>query len=489
MPYLTTTAIEQCLQFLANTYPQIVTQMALPEPSPEGRTSHAIKIAKGTGDRHGVLLIGGVHARELVNPDLLVAFALKLCQAYSGNTGLTYGAKSYGAVDVKLIVETLDTIIFPLVNPDGRTYVQAAGGDAWWRKNRAHHAGTTCVGVDLNRNFDFLWSSGIGTSTDPCEYQIYRGPTAFSEPESRNVRHLLDTFPHVECMIDVHSFSEDFLYPWGDDENQSSNTSMNFMNPAFDGMRGVPGDVTYKEYIPQTDWDWFVRTGKRVTDAINAVRGRTYVPKESIGLYPTSGTSDDYAYARHFVDGSKRRVYAFTLETGREFQPVYSEALQIIDEVSAGLVEFCLACICVIEDVATSAKLTDRLGELQAVRIQLAKSKTGRAWVDALERNTPALMRAFQANKTLRKQAAEILSEAADAVGPRAPKGGGISKELVKRADDLAQQLSKRDATLAKALKPVRPQLKKLGGRTLAAGLKEIDRPVRRPASPRKSSK
>jgi carboxypeptidase T len=470
--YLTTNALEQSLQLLANQYPQLVTRIALPEASPEGRTSHAIKIAHGGGDRRGVLFVGGVHARELVNPDLLVAFALRLCQAYTGNTGLTYGPKSYSSTQVKLIVDVLDTIIFPLVNPDGRAFVQTS--DPMWRKNRAHHAGTTCVGVDINRNFDFLWSSGIGTSTNPCDYQIYRGPSAFSEPETRNVRSLLDTFPHVDSMIDVHSYSEDFLYPWGDDENQSSNPSMNFRNASFDGQRGITGDTAYKEYIPQPDWDWFATTARRVTDAITAVRGRPYVPKESIGLYPTSATSEDYAFSRHFADSSKRRVYGFTLETGREFQPPYSEALAIIDEVSAGLVEFLLASICIVDEVARRSKLSGRLDEFREVRARLVKSKTGRKWVDELERHTPALIEAFSGDEALMKRAAEVLVATADAVGPRAPEGV-VSEELVARADELAHHVGAKNHELAKALEPFRRDVKHLAGTPLARGLKELD--------------
>ena len=481
--YLTTDAVEGTLQLLEAAYPTFVTRIPLPEASPHGRTSHAIKIANGSGpNRHGVLFLGGLHARELVNPDLLVAFSARLCYAYNAGAGITYGPTTYSALDVKLIVDSLDTIVFPLVNPDGRAYVQDPAGDVWWRKNRAAHPGTACIGVDLNRNFDLLWSSGIGTSADPCEYQIYRGPSAFSEPETRNVRALLESFPNVDCMIDVHSYSEDFLYPWGDDENQSTNPAMNFHNPAFDGARGTPGDTAYKEYIPQTDWDWFVRTAKRVTDAITAVRGRPYTPKESIGLYPTSGTSDDYAYARHFVDGAKRRVYAFTLETGREFQPVYSEALQIIDEVSAGLLEFLLAAICVVDEVARGTHLADRLDELHAVRATLAKSKAGRAWVDQLERSSPALVRLLSADEGLRKEAEGILAAAVDVVGPRAPREGVVPKELVERTAGLAKKLGERDQTLQKDLARFERDVGHFAGKSLAAGLKELDRAAPQPA-------
>jgi murein tripeptide amidase MpaA len=338
--YLTAAGVESVLEYLANTYPTICQLIVLPEQSHEGRTIRAVKIASRTdGDRLGVLFIGGVHAREIVNPDLLVSFALNLCQAYTSGTGLTFEGRSYDPYTVRVLVDTLDIFILPLVNPDGRVYVQSPTGDAFWRKNRNPNPGLPCQGIDLNRNYDVLWSSGIGTSADSCS-DVFRGSNAFSEPETRNVRHLLDDYPDIMAMIDVHSYLQLVLYPWGDDDNQSTDPSMNFTNPAYDGMRGTAGDSIYREYMPQTDEGWFATTGKRMKDAIAAVRGRVYTVEPSINLYPTSGTSKDYAYSRHFVDATKRKVFAYTVETGTEFQPPYSEALNIISEVSSGLVEF-----------------------------------------------------------------------------------------------------------------------------------------------------
>ena len=66
------------------------------------------------------------------------------------------------------MLENIDIIIFPDVNPDGKKYSQTADDtsvpismeDIWWRKNRnpkpvpngnsPNHA----TGVDINRNFD-----------------------------------------------------------------------------------------------------------------------------------------------------------------------------------------------------------------------------------------------------------------------------------------------------------------------------------------------
>jgi len=101
MAYLSAAGIEACLQYLAATYPAICQLIVLPEPSVEGRTSRAVKISHGGGERHGVLFIGGVHARELVNPDTLVGWALDLCEAYTANTGLTYGPKVFDASTIK----------------------------------------------------------------------------------------------------------------------------------------------------------------------------------------------------------------------------------------------------------------------------------------------------------------------------------------------------------------------------------------------------
>jgi carboxypeptidase T len=347
--YLTVAGIESSLQYLSSTYPSTCQLIPLPEQTWEQRTSRAIKLAQGTGaNRPGVLLLGGVHARELVNPDLLLSFALKLCQSYKAGTGLTFGNKSYDASTIQQIVNKLDLYIFPLVNPDGRAFVQSPTGNPMWRKNRNPNPGQSSLGVDLNRNFDFLWSSGIGTSSHPRD-DIFKGNEAFSEPEIRNVRYLLDTYKNITTMLDIHSYSELVMYPWGDDENQRSNPMMNFHNRVYDGLRGKVGDSDYQEYIPNADLNWFVNTCNRVRDGIKAVRGTVYTVQPSVGLYPTTATSDDYAYSRHFIDSSNQKVLAGVMETGKEFQPPYTEALKIIAEISSGLIEFCLASLTVSE--------------------------------------------------------------------------------------------------------------------------------------------
>ena len=79
-----------------------------------------------------------------------------------------------------------------------------------------------------------------------------------------------------------------------------------------------------------------------MNDAIAAASGTAYDFEQSFSLYPTSGASDDYAYSRHFVDGTKGKILSFTVECGTSFQPSWQEAEKVIIELCAGLVGFCL---------------------------------------------------------------------------------------------------------------------------------------------------
>jgi murein tripeptide amidase MpaA len=343
--YLTVAGIDTSVLHLATSYPSICQLLELPEKSVEGRTIRALKIAGGAGDgRFGILFTAGLHAREILNPDLLLAFALRLCRAYQGNSGLVFGGKSFDAATLRDLVERLDIFVLPLVNPDGREHVQSPVGDEMWRKNRNPNPGQPCAGVDLNRNFDFLWSSGIGTASYACS-EVYKGTGAGSEPEVRNICYLLDRFVNIGCYVDVHSYSQLILYPWGNDDAQSVNPDMNFRNPAYDGLRGTPGDTTYKEYVPADALAWHANTARQVRDAIRAVRGRQYLATPGIALYPTTGTASDFAYARHFIDSARTRVWGFTVETATEFQPPYAEGREVMAEVCAGLLQFCVACV------------------------------------------------------------------------------------------------------------------------------------------------
>lgn len=490
MPYMSVSAINACVDYITSTYSAIATQIALPENSVEGRLVKAFKIANGSGtNRTGVLFLGGTHARELVNPETVVSFALRLCNAYTNNTSLTFGPKVYDASTVQTVVNGLDLILVPMVNPDGREFCLTPGGYGMWRKNRKPPTVASCPGlpperrhgVDLNRNYDFLWSSGIGTSADSCS-DVYKGPSAFSEPETRNVRWIIDNFRNIATMIDIHSYSELVLFPWGDDNNQSSDPAQNFQNPAFNGQRGVPGSG-YAEYIPQVDLDAHIAAGERIRDGIAAVRGRTYTVQQSVLLYPTTGTTHDYAYSRKFVDTGRRRILGFTLETAREFQPNDVEKDQVITEVSAGLMECLMETLCPAEVVEA---LLDTLFPLQAMRefrdLHMLASAGGRSLEQLFRKHSFEVVSLVQSNESALKAAASLMSVAgrffSDQRGPSEQK---ISKNDVAEASKALALLQKHgSAALKKSIRLVSVELRRAQGRTLTGAAKVLDRAKRR---------
>lgn len=356
--YLNVADVESSLASAAAANADFTQLLALPHKTWEGRTCHAIRIAKGNQPgRPGIYFLGGVHAREWGSPDILINFIEQLCQAYRTHSGITIGNARFTADQIRQIVETKDVCIFPQANPDGRNHSMTVAPD--WRKNRrpaATGGGPNCVGVDLNRNYDFLWdfkkhfapNAPVANSTNPCDHDVYIGPVPMSEPETQNAVWLFDHFPNIRYFIDVHSYSEDILYNWGDDQNQSQNTQMNFRNASFDGKRGVANDTKYKEFITAADKTAAVNLANRMRTAIAAVRGRQYTVMQAMSLYPTAGASDDYAYSRHLTDAAKAKIISYTIEWGSPanetpFHPPYPEMKQIIQEITAALLQFCVS--------------------------------------------------------------------------------------------------------------------------------------------------
>jgi murein tripeptide amidase MpaA len=356
--YLDYDGIVRAIRALRAGYPNIAWDFAM-RLTYEQRFPSILRIrAPPQIKKPGVLIIGGLHARELVNPDILVSLAIDLLYINSlTKTSLRYGGIVFPNSTIKSILRNLDIYILPLANPDGR--VHAMNIYDMWRMNRIPNGGRTCPGsscpqvdgkgVDLNRNFDFLWNSGIMTSPDPCGcFQIYKGPRPFSEQETIQIRQLLDGDFGIDSVVDVHSYREAVLHPWQIDENQSTDINMNFRNPDYDGQRGRLGD-TYKEYIPQNDLNRYAFVAGIMRDSIRSVRGRQYAAGPgAVTIYPASATAMDYAYSRHF-DSTRKKVFAMALETGRMFNPVnpengvqvgQDEKWQITKEISAALVQF-----------------------------------------------------------------------------------------------------------------------------------------------------
>jgi murein tripeptide amidase MpaA len=359
--YLNAAQIESALAGLRNAYPSLCELIALPEPTFEGRKYHAVRIRKTLPGQVGVLFMAGVHAREIGGPEAAINFCADLLEAYSGGKGVRYVNTVFTAQAVKNIVETLSVVVLPCANPDGYNYrrTSPAPDAEKWRKNRNPASSgdvPSRIGVDINRNHDFLWDfrkhfhPNTSPASDNPADDTYHGTAPASEPETRNIRWLLDTYPEIGYALDIHSVNGSVLYSWGHDENQTVNSAMSFLNASNDGQRGRPYDG-YSEFIPEIDEDAARGIAVGMAHAANGVRAFGYHAVQSFWLdtgdqqpFPTSGAVDDYCYSRHFRNLG-RKVFGFTLEFGNNqdggFNATWAQAVPRILEVSAAMMALC----------------------------------------------------------------------------------------------------------------------------------------------------
>ncbi len=310
---LNTTEIASALINFEATYPELCRRLQLPKKTYEGRVCHALQIAKGHAQHKPVvLIIAGVHAREWGGPDIVVNFAGDLLRAYSKGKGLQYLKKTFLARDIRTIVEESTLVVFPCVNPDGVEFSHTKR--YLWRKNRnpAHSKGDAKkIGVDINRNYDFMWDFKKffhpaawtdSLASDNPAIETFHGPEPFSEPETQNVRWLMDRFNPV-LFLDLHSYDGDVLFSWGSDENQITDPSQNFINPAYNGKRGRIGD-TYREYLSMRDYETATGIATAVSDAMRDVRNR-----------PSGLNQDVFLHSRIQLRGGHQRSVSSDLES------------------------------------------------------------------------------------------------------------------------------------------------------------------------------
>ena len=230
-----------------------------------------------TAPKPKFFLMAEIHAREYTTAETAARFAEYLVNNYGSNPDVTW------------LLDYNEVHILPMTNPDGRKFAETG---IEWRKNTDNDDGCTTpnlYGTDLNRNSSFKWG-GAGSSSNPCD-EIYHGPVAGSEPETQAVQNYVtsilpdlrgpadtdpapDTYPGL--FLTLHSYSDLVLYPWG-----WTNTPA----PNMTGLATLGRKFGYYNH---------------------------YTVEQSIGLYPTTGTTDDWAYGTLGVP-------AFTFEMGTAF--------------------------------------------------------------------------------------------------------------------------------------------------------------------------
>jgi hypothetical protein len=230
------------------------------------------------GPKPTLFIMTAVHAREYATAELATRFAELLIAQYGHNADITWLLDYH---EIHLLLHA---------NPDGRK--EAESGVLWRKNSNADYCTSFPAqrGADLNRNFSFGWGCCGGSSSSQCS-DVYRGATAVSEPETVAIEtYVRSQFPDLRepplqaaapitttgLFLDLHSYGQLVLWPWGFTTDAAPN------GPALQTL------------------------GRKLAYF------NSYWPEQAIGLYPTDGTTDDFAYG-------ELGLPAYTLELGTSF--------------------------------------------------------------------------------------------------------------------------------------------------------------------------
>ena len=273
-------------QHIANDYPLLATWIDIGDSwkkvafgSESGYDMWVLRLTNSlvAGPKPKLFIISSIHAREYAPAELNTRFAEYLVSNYGVDPDVTWLLDYH---EIHLLLQA---------NPDGRERAEAG---LFWRKNVNNNycTDTNSRGADLNRNFEFQWDCCSGSSGYECD-ETYRGLSPASEPETQAIQNYMRSiFPDQRdallsspappdatgIFIDLHSYGELVLWPWGFTTSAPPNSA---------ALRTLGRKFA-----------WF----------------NGYTPEQSIGLYPTDGATDDFAYGDLGVAG-------YTFELGTAF--------------------------------------------------------------------------------------------------------------------------------------------------------------------------
>ncbi|XP_020857992.1 carboxypeptidase A1-like [Phascolarctos cinereus] len=196
--YHTLEEIDEFIDLLVAENPNLVSKIEIGN-SYEGRPLNVLKFSTGGSNRPAIWIDTGIHSREWVTQATGIWFAKKITEDYGQDETLT------------AILDSMDIFLEIVTNPDGFAYTHSS--NRLWRKTRSINAGSSCVGVDPNRN----WDAGFGltgASSNPCS-ETYHGKSAFSEVEVKSVVDFVTNHGNIKAFISIHSYSQLLMYPYG----------------------------------------------------------------------------------------------------------------------------------------------------------------------------------------------------------------------------------------------------------------------------------
>ncbi|HSL89175.1 MAG TPA: M14 family zinc carboxypeptidase [Ignavibacteriaceae bacterium] len=268
--YYTFNEIVANLDSMYAQYSNIITEKYSVGTSQQGRTIWAVKISDNPNNNESEPAVGYdalIHAREPQSMASMMYFMWYLLENYGTDPEVTY------------LVNNREMYFIPCVNPDGYEYNRQTNptGGGMWRKNRRNN-GDGSYGVDLNRNFGYMWGYDNNGSSPTPSSETYRGPSPFSEPEAVAVRDLAIQ-KNYGTHFNMHSWQNAFLYPWG------------YINLQ------TPDSLIYREFAQD----------------MSAYNNYVYGISGQILGYNSNGSVRDWMYGEQIA---KAKAFGYTVEIG-----------------------------------------------------------------------------------------------------------------------------------------------------------------------------
>jgi carboxypeptidase T len=255
----------------------------------QGRPVYWLRISNNPDveqDKPKVLYTALTHAREPLSMQQMIYQMWYLLENYGTEPEITY------------LIDNLEMYFVPCVNPDGYIYNQQINpnGGGMHRKNMRVNADYS-TGVDLNRNFGYMWGYDNSGSSPTPSSNTFRGTGPFSEPETQLLKQFAETYD-FSLALNNHTYSDLLIYPWG---------YQNQLTP---------------------DGEVFSAFASLLTRENNYTYGTCY---ETLNYFANGG-SDDWFYGEQ---QTKNKVFAFTPEAGSPSDGFWP-AMNRIETICAG---------------------------------------------------------------------------------------------------------------------------------------------------------
>jgi len=237
-------------------------------------------VSAGSQGRPEVVVDSLIHARERASLEMSL-YMIGVLTDYYGKTGTTLGQR------VTRLLDTTVVYVLPVLNPDGAVFDFKGGVFHKWRKNRQPIPNSTEIGIDLNRNFRFMWGCCGGSSANPAK-EDYRGPTYFYAPEVVAYRDFIKSHPGLTEALTIHSAARRVLWPYGytvedvpDTMAVDDHSAMVALAQGIGQRNGFPAIQSSDMYVSDgdgDDWTYHSQGVFRLTLEMSAGATRRYYP-------------------------------------------------------------------------------------------------------------------------------------------------------------------------------------------------------------------